>query len=85
MNEAMLGGFFDELEKIAAVNTVFKSTSQNVMTSPAPSFKPPTLSTSKSSLSPKSTNYSLAHSEEPMAAYGAAAGAKAVPPPPVRT
>lgn len=84
MDEAMLGGFFDELEKIGAVNTVFKSTSQNVMNSPAPSFKPPTLGTGKGTLM-KSTNYSLAHSEEPVAAYGSAAGAKAVPPPPVRT
>lgn len=83
MDEVMLGAFFDELEKLGTVNTVFKSTSQNVMNSPAPSFKPPSLG--KSSLTPKSTNYSMAHSNEPVAAYGSAAGAKMVPPPPVRT
>ena len=83
MDETMLHGFFDEIGKIGAVNSVFKSTSQNVMNSPAPSFKPPTFSP-KGTLG-KNTNYSLAHSEEPMAAYGAASGTKAVPPPPVRT
>jgi hypothetical protein len=84
MDEAMLSGFIDELEKIGA-NTAFKSTSQNVMTSPAPSFKPVTPSIGKSALKPKSTNYSMVHSEEPVAAYGSAAGTASVPPPPVRT
>jgi hypothetical protein len=83
MDEAMLSGFFDELEKIGT-NASYQSSSQNVMTSPAPSFTPPK-PLGKGSLQPKSTNYSMVHSEEPVAAYGSAAGAKMVPPPPVRT
>ena len=75
----MLTSFADELQKIAA-NTVL-STSP---TTPAPvstGTKP------KSSLNPetKTTSYSTINTQPPPANFDVAAGAKSLPPPPVRT
>lgn len=87
MNQVMLDSFFNELEKIAASNTVTTSQSVPALGSPAPLASGVNVSKSIASASKsptKPTNYSVVHNQSPMAATGTAAGVKAAPPPPVR-
>ena len=86
--------FCDELAKIAGIKpgsnvvnlakSVVGGKGGNVVAKPLPSsgIKAPTTTLKPAS---KPTNYSMVHSNAPTAAYGAATGTKAVPPPPVRT
>lgn len=78
MNPLMLEAFADELAKVAALNIAVPQ--------PASPAKPPPSPGIKQGKNPvaKPTNYSVVHSVSPPAAFGAAAPAKSVPPPPVR-
>lgn len=87
MDRVMWASFLDEFVKIGAnVFTAGASATKNIISG----MKPAAQSTGakiKSTLKTdmKPTNYSVVHSTEPAAAYGAASASKAVPPPPVRT
>lgn len=87
----MLASFVDELKKIAEGNVAEPAKPTvggfggNIAAKPMPS---PGIGKSMSSTKPgpaKTTNYTMVHSTAPMAALGAGEGAKAMPPPPVRT
>lgn len=94
MDGTMMRAFIDELAKLADSNAGAPPSQktglgQNVMVSSSSSsgFSTPSVANPmKAADSPKPTNYSIVHSEAPMAAQGtASAVSKAVPPPPVRT
>jgi hypothetical protein len=80
----MLAGFADEVEKIAGnVMSQSISTSNAAMRPAARSTGPKVPKALKVETKPQ--NYSVVHSQQPMAAQDSAAQAKSVPPPPVRT
>jgi hypothetical protein len=94
MNAMMMRAFVDELAKLADSNagappSMKTGLGENSMVSSSSSsgITTPTVNNPmKAATPPKSTNYSIVHSEAPMAAQGtASAVSKAVPPPPVRT
>lgn len=94
MDSVMLASFQDELCKIAEgnvaapVKTGIGDMGSNVVGKPLTSSGIGKSDTSVNFGKPKPlkpTNYSMVHSNAPMAAFDAGAGSKMVPPPPVRT
>jgi hypothetical protein len=91
MDSVMMASFADELRKIAAGNVtditkpVVGGMGSNIVGKPLPS---PGIGKGMAAAKPapaKPQNYSMVHSNAPMAAFDAGAGSKSVPPPPVRT
>ena len=96
MDTVMLASFTDELQKIAEGNVAspmkpaIGGLGSNAMGKPltSPGIGTSQTQTSLGAEKPKPikpTNYSMVHSNAPMAAFNAGAGSKMVPPPPVRT
>lgn len=87
MDRVMWASFLDEFVKIAAnVVSTGVSATKNIISGAKPAAQtigPKIKSVLKTDLKP--TSYSVVHSTEPAAAYGAASASKSVPPPPVRT
>lgn len=98
MDLVTMAAFADELCKIAAGNVVSPmkpvvgGMGSNVIGKPLTSTKATGIGAGKPSgvlggtpKPAKPTNYSMVHSNAPTAAFDAGAGAKMVPPPPVKT
>jgi hypothetical protein len=87
MDRVVWASFLDEFVKISAnVMMAGVKATKNIVSGMKPAAQstgPKIKSTLKTNLKP--TNYSVVHSTEPAAAYGAASASKSVPPPPVRT
>jgi hypothetical protein len=91
METGMLASFADELYKIAAGNVIQPTVpavggmGANVVGKPLPT---PGIGKGDSLPKPKPakpTNYTMVHSNAPMAAFDAGVSSKSVPPPPVGT
>jgi hypothetical protein len=91
METRMLASFTDELQKIAEGNAaepvkpLVGGLGANVVGKPLPTSG---LAKGNTSLTPKParpTNYTMVHSNAPMAAFDGGSALKAVPPPPVET
>lgn len=91
MESRMLASFADELQKIAEGNVaepakpLVGGLGSNVVGKPLPT---PGIPKGTSQLSPKParpTNYTMVHSNAPMAAFEGGNSVKSIPPPPVET
>jgi hypothetical protein len=91
MDARMLASFTDELMKLAAGNVISSDKPEvggmgsNIVGKPLPSTG---IAKGTSSARPKpaqTTNYTMVHSDAPLAAVDAGASTKSVPPPLVRT
>lgn len=91
MDSVMLASFTDELQKIAEGNVVNLSKpvvggmGSNIVGKPLPSPGIGKVELGGAPKPAKPTNYSMVHSNAPMAAFDTGSGSKSVPPPPVRT
>lgn len=91
MESRMLASFTDELQKIAEGNAaepvkpLVGGLGSNVVGKPLPTSGLPKGNVSLSAKPARPTNYTMVHSNAPMAAFDGGAAVKSVPPPLVET